>query len=135
MGLWLYDSTFFVDLDRERRKGRHGTAHSFLARYAKDELAMSVVTRGELARGFSDRSRWEAFCSGFLVLPIDDDTLWLAACLFNDLRAAGTPISDNDLWIGATALRHDLELVTNNEAHFRRLPGLRITNHRADTDN
>jgi len=131
MGLRIYDSTFFVDLDRERRRREHGCAHALLSLHEKDELAMSVITRGELARGFSERSRWEGFCSGFLILPIDDDVLWHAASLFRTLRSAGTPISDNDLWIGATALRHDLELVTNNEDHFRHIPGLHICNHRA----
>jgi predicted nucleic acid-binding protein len=131
MGLRLYDSTFFVDLDREKRRSQHGPAHAFLNRHPQDELAMSVVTRGELARGFADRRRWDSFCDGFLILPLDNDVLWLAGRLFTALRSAGTSISDNDLWIGATALHHDLELITNNEAHFRCLPGLRVSDHRA----
>lgn len=42
------------------------------------------------------------------------------------LRAAGTPIQDMDLLIGATALHHDLTLLSNNRRHFERLSGLRI---------
>ena len=42
------------------------------------------------------------------------------------LRAAGTRIQDMDLLIGATALRHDLTLLSNNRRHFGRLPGLNI---------
>ena len=42
------------------------------------------------------------------------------------LRAAGTLIPDMDLLIGATALRHNLTLLTNNRRHFERLPGLAI---------
>ena len=42
------------------------------------------------------------------------------------LRAAGTLIPDMDLLIGATALRHNLTLLSNNRRHFERLPGLTI---------
>lgn len=42
------------------------------------------------------------------------------------LRAMGTLIQDLDLLIGATALRHDLTLLSNNRRHFQRLSGLRI---------
>ena len=42
------------------------------------------------------------------------------------LRALGTLIPDMDLLIGATALRHNLTLLSNNRRHFGRLPGLNI---------
>lgn len=42
------------------------------------------------------------------------------------LEAAGRIVADADLQIAATALRHDLELVTGNLRHFTRVPGLRI---------
>lgn len=42
------------------------------------------------------------------------------------LEAAGRPLADADLQIAATALLHDLELVTGNVKHFRRVPRLRI---------
>ena len=35
-------------------------------------------------------------------------------------------LSDADLEIVATALHHDLELVTSNLRHFERIPELRI---------
>ena len=87
---------------------------------------MSVITRGELARGFDSIEGWRGFCDGFLVYPLDDETLWTGAILFNTLRGAGVSMSDNDLWIAATALRHDLAIVTENRRHFRRVPGLKL---------
>ena len=42
------------------------------------------------------------------------------------LRAAGTPIGDFDLLIGATALHRNLTLLTNNRRHSERLSDLRI---------
>jgi tRNA(fMet)-specific endonuclease VapC len=42
------------------------------------------------------------------------------------LEDAGQPLADADLQIAATAIHHDLELVTGNLRHFRRVPGLRL---------
>jgi len=47
---------------------------------------------------------------------------------FTRLRAAGTPIGANDLWIGCHALAESATLVTNNEREFRRLAGLSVEN-------
>lgn len=89
-------------------------------------MAMSVITRGELARGFATQEAWLDFCLGIQVIPIDDPILWTAAEVFQHLRKEGTAISDNDLWIGATALCHRLPLVTENRRHFDRIPGLTV---------
>jgi tRNA(fMet)-specific endonuclease VapC len=45
------------------------------------------------------------------------------ARLFVQLKRAGTPIPDNDLWIAALALEHDLMLVTRDR-HFECIPQL-----------
>lgn len=46
------------------------------------------------------------------------------ARLFVQLKRAGTPVPDNDLWIAAMAVEHDLALVTRDR-HFDKLPQLR----------
>jgi predicted nucleic acid-binding protein len=43
-----------------------------------------------------------------------------------DLRRVGRRLEDTDLLIAATALEHDLMLVTRNVNHFARVPGLRL---------
>jgi tRNA(fMet)-specific endonuclease VapC len=47
---------------------------------------------------------------------------------FTQLRAAGTPIGANDLWIACHALTMDATLVTNNTSEFKRVTGLRLEN-------
>ena len=42
------------------------------------------------------------------------------------LRDAGRMIGDMDLLIAATAIRHDLTLLTNNRRHFERIPSLAV---------
>ncbi|HJS59312.1 MAG TPA: hypothetical protein VKA01_14515 [Vicinamibacteria bacterium] len=43
-----------------------------------------------------------------------------------ELELAGRRLADADLQIAATALVHDLELITGNVRHFGRVPTLRI---------
>jgi tRNA(fMet)-specific endonuclease VapC len=45
------------------------------------------------------------------------------ARLFVQLKRSGTPIPDNDLWIAALVLEHDLLLITRDR-HFQRIPQL-----------
>jgi len=125
----IYDSTFFVAIDRERRKKLKGPAHAFLQAHAAEEVAMSIITRGELARGFSIRADWESFCAGFTVYPLDEDVLWKAAEVFQDLRRRGEPTGENDLWIAATALVLAQPLVTANTKDFEKIRGLRLLSH------
>lgn len=47
---------------------------------------------------------------------------------FARLKAAGTPIGANDLWIGCHALAEQATLVSNNLREFRRLEGLALEN-------
>jgi len=50
------------------------------------------------------------------------------AVQFTQLRAAGTPIGANDLWIACHALALDATLVTNNTSEFKRVTGLQLEN-------
>lgn len=125
----ICDSTFFVALDRERRKRQEGHAHSFLRAHPAEQITMSVVTRGELARGFLRRADWEGFCAGFTVHPLNEEVLWRAAEIFQDLRKRGEPTGENDLWIAATAVVAAEPLVTANAKDFRKIRGLQVLSH------
>ena len=50
------------------------------------------------------------------------------AAQFTRLRAAGTPIGANNLWIACHALADDCILVTNNTREFERVGGLKLEN-------
>jgi tRNA(fMet)-specific endonuclease VapC len=63
-------------------------------------------------------------------LPITDEIIIQAADLYALLHQEGQLISDADILIAATALRHNLVMVTENVDHFRRIPGLRIESWR-----
>lgn len=62
--------------------------------------------------------------AGVSVVYADDETAHRYAAVFRQLRAQGTPIPTNDMWIAALALQHDLTLCSQDR-HFDHLPQLR----------
>jgi len=57
------------------------------------------------------------------VLLPSRETVEHYATIFVQLKRAGTPVPDYDLWIAALALEHDLTLITR-ERHFERIAQL-----------
>jgi len=51
-----------------------------------------------------------------------------AAIIQADLRKKGTEIGHTDTLIAGIAITSELQLVTNNTDHFKRIKGLEITN-------
>ena len=106
------------------------------------EIAISVVVLGELPGGFEAGTRANANrqeLNEFLdtqavrVLAVDSDTAEIYAQIYRDLRRAGTPIPQNDMWIAATALQHSLALFTFDQ-HFHNVAGLTVGQTLADFD-
>jgi tRNA(fMet)-specific endonuclease VapC len=99
-------------------------------------FTFSLITRYEILRGLKARratrqiARFEQRCQQSVVLPITDEIIIQAADLYALLHQEGQLISDADILIAATALRHNLVMVTENVDHFRRIPGLRIESWR-----
>jgi tRNA(fMet)-specific endonuclease VapC len=62
------------------------------------------------------------------IIPFGSDEAAYAARLL--LKQAGTPIGAYDLLIGATALCHNLTLITANTKEFERIEGLLLDNWR-----
>jgi predicted nucleic acid-binding protein len=68
----------------------------------------------------------EQFLSGVAILPIDDAVCRRFGRLRGSLRLQGKKIGDFDLLIAASALCHNLTLLTNNRRHFEQIGELRI---------
>ena len=99
----------------------------------QEGLALSMISLAELYEGVyysrepeEDERGLQDFLRGVTVLGLDERTCQIFGKERGRLRAAGLMIGDCDLLIGATALRHDLTLLTNNRRHFDRIEGLRI---------
>lgn len=129
----ILETTFLIDLERERHRSRGGPAQEMLARQAGDRLFVTFTVAGELAAGASlaERATWEAFLAPFHVLPCTRDVCWEYGKAFRHLQQNGLLIGTNDLWIAATALAHGMPVVTANAGHFRRVPGLEVLAYRS----
>jgi tRNA(fMet)-specific endonuclease VapC len=62
------------------------------------------------------------------VLPFHEAAAHTYAELRAHLEHHGSPLAEPDLRIAAIARTFDLVLVTGNERHFRRIPGLVVEN-------
>jgi predicted nucleic acid-binding protein len=72
------------------------------------------------------RNITERVLPALTILPYETATARIFGELSAMLEQTGTPLADADLQIAATALQHNLELVTGNLKHFERLPGLKL---------
>lgn len=107
---------------------------------AREEQYTSAVVAGELFKGAyrsAASAKWLRRIDGVVlaavtVLPYDVDVARIYGQIRAELESAGKLPGEADLQIAATALWHDLELVTGNLRHFERVPGLRINTVLAD---
>jgi tRNA(fMet)-specific endonuclease VapC len=95
-----------------------------------DELYLSAITLGELhygaaysARPEANAARIESFAETCTSVGVDAETAVHFGQLKAALRRSGRLIPENDLWIAACALRHDMVLATR-DAHFAAIPRL-----------
>jgi tRNA(fMet)-specific endonuclease VapC len=104
-------------------------------REVKDLVVTTWVTAGELYFGADRSDRAEAnrrAVAGFLSTLQVLGPVAGAAEGFGSLKAkletSGQRIPDADLWIAAAALIEGAVLVTGNERHYARIPGLHTEN-------
>ena len=97
-----------------------------------EEVWVPFIVLGEIKAGFhrgKEQRRNETLLNRLLAKPTvgvllpSQETAEHYARVFVQLKRAGTPIPDNDLWIGALVLEHNLFLVTRDH-HFERIPQL-----------
>lgn len=96
-------------------------------------LCMSFFTFAELLKGAERSTRKAQVLRQLDQLTQQVTVLYDArralcehyAAQFLRLKAAGTPIGANDLWIACHALAEDATLVTHNTSEFERVSGLR----------
>lgn len=103
--------------------------------HTASELAMSVITLGELRFGAEKSQARERAMTSVAQLAglIEVFGLPLAAGEhYGQIRAIlqqqGQPIGNNDLWLAAHARAEGWILVTNNTREFARVPGLQVEN-------
>lgn len=125
----ILDSTFLIDVLR----GSSDVAELVEDVDASGASFVSAVTVMELFEGIhlsdasgEERSSVETLLTDLNELPFDRECAIRAGKINADLVAAGEPIDETDVMIGATALVHDRPVVTRNVDHFQRIPDLDV---------
>jgi tRNA(fMet)-specific endonuclease VapC len=125
----LIDTDLLVELERGEMSSEFEDA------LGDQSCAISVITVSELLHGVhraSDarrRTRRRAFVEhllgGLTAIPVTTPVARVHADIWAELSRRGNVPGAHDLWIGATAVAHGLDVVTHNLGDFRRIPGLR----------
>jgi predicted nucleic acid-binding protein len=125
----LIDSSALITLERR------GLSPDTLERLVPAEPgAIATITASELlvrvyrATSLEHRQRREAFGGTVLaelpILPFDLQVARVHAQIFAELASTGSLINAHDLLIAATALTHNLPVLTENVRDFERVRGL-----------
>jgi predicted nucleic acid-binding protein len=97
-------------------------------------ISLSIITYYEILNGllFKDArkqlTRFEDFVGLNKIIPLTLRMAKTAAIIQADLRKKGTEIGHTDTLIAGIAIISELQLVTNNTDHFKRIKSLEIAN-------
>ena len=97
-------------------------------------ISLSIITYYEILNGLLYKNAkkqlkgFEEFVSLNKVIPLTLRMAKTSANIQADLRKKGTEIGHTDTLIAGIAITSNLQLITNNTAHFKRIKGLEIAN-------
>ncbi len=104
-------------------------------RQSKMPKAISVISYGELIYGAyksqqvsNNLAKVHRLREIFPIIESSEVVLECFGLLKAELSAQGISVADFDLIIGSTAITLGYGIVTNNEKHFSKIPGLEVSN-------
>jgi len=123
-GRYLLDTNIIIALFADEAIVKNNLAQA-------NEVFIPTFAIGELCYGARKSERVQAnlarvdeLIAGSTILGCDAETAQQYGEVKNKLRFRGRPLPENDVWIAALALQHDLILVTR-DAHFQEVEILR----------
>jgi len=111
-----------------------GDTETILTLQQVAQIGISVISIGELLSGFRAGSKEKTNreqLKQFLDTPrvtlynVTEQTADYYSLILDQLKANGTPIPTNDIWIAAIAFQHGLPVYTKDK-HFSQIKGLLI---------
>lgn len=97
-------------------------------------VSLSIITYYEILNGllYKDAKKQLTKFEGFVelnnIIPLTLIEAKIAAAIQADLRRKGREIGHTDTLIAGVALANEMQLITNNTDHFKRIKGLEIDN-------
>lgn len=126
--LLLLDTNILIDVER-----RHRPTISFVSSIRGEDLAISMMTYGEMLQGAlwvahspSAILQLERTIEGIELLAVTKAVMQRYGFLRGSLRQVGISIAAADALIAATAIEERRTLVTRNTRHFSGIPGLEL---------
>jgi len=130
-----FDTSFIIDLLREKKSGDRGPATRKL-----DELSVgdsiprtTIITLAELfvgpyrvRNGASEMEKVERIAGGMEILDLTREAAKRFGYIVADLYQKGTPIGAMDVFISAIVLSNGETLITRNTRDFERVEGLKV---------
>ena len=127
---YVIDTTFLIRLWRDRQRSAE---YGFVTRHADDSVCMPWVVKGEFLRGAllaeHEEDDVRRFLDRYPTVWVTEETLVHYARIYKALVKSRRTVGANDLWIAASALEHDLPLLTRNATEFRRVDGLKVVDY------
>ena len=114
----LLDSSYLIDLERETAADEIGPARRFLPSLRGRPLVVSIVSVEELLEGAIDDAAVRASLQRFTIQGLH---LAQAECCALLQRRASRRLGENDVWLVATAVSLDADVVGADRAAFHRL--------------
>jgi len=112
-----------------------------LERHIEDPMKISIITLMELYYGAhksekvaGNLAKVKRLETEFEIISTGKESAEIFGLLKASLEKSGTRLDDFDLIIASCAMTHNLTLVTNNVAHFKRIEGLKLTNWNKETE-
>jgi tRNA(fMet)-specific endonuclease VapC len=125
-GSYLLDTNIIIAILADEPQAKASLAQAeqvFLPSIAIGELCYGAKKSVKSAHNLE---RIDQFAASSVVLSCDTHTARQYGEVKNKLRLKGRPIPENDVWIAALAIQHNLTLVTRDE-HFQGIENLKIT--------
>jgi tRNA(fMet)-specific endonuclease VapC len=119
----VIDTSIFIEFLRSKQK--ENTVLYNLPENIRHSL--SSVTLFELYMGATSSEKESDILKStdeLAILPFNDEIAVKAGRIYQELRKKNQLIDFRDIFIAATCLVHNLELVTLNRKHFERIDGL-----------
>ena len=119
----VIDTSVFIEFLRAKDK----SATSFWAIPDGTTLFVSTVTLYELYMGATRPDKWhdiQELLSNIIILPLTKQISEEAARVYQELRSRNALIEHRDIFIGSTALVHNLPIKSLNQKHFEKIKGL-----------
>jgi tRNA(fMet)-specific endonuclease VapC len=123
-GDYLLDTNIVIALFNGEESVSERVEHNiiFLSTVVIGELYFGALTSSKSEQNVA---RLERFAGDVHVLAVSRATSHRYGMIKSQLKAIGKPIPENDIWIAATTIEHDLTLCTRDE-HFRYVSGLQL---------